>query len=206
MPPELRESFTALEVLEFNFEHGNWKEAESAMSRLETLFNKVVENPSSGVSSQLLYDFGYSFGKLRVSLADRNEKNTQTYFIDVHDLFLRLSANFAYTVPPALAAIEDCVGEARIWLSKGDYGQDIYEMREVGRYFRNLYSLLEEQDVDSSKVWTYHRQINQVMAAAESGDYNSTAAALQDLEEQTAALLAVFLDANSRRNVNAETK
>lgn len=194
VPPSLREALATLTELERRFEGGSWDEAQASLRELRKLFPAILQSSGKVTSSDVFYNFGYAIGKLQVSLMNRNRSETSTHFLELQDIFLALADQFAFEIPPALESIDRFVAEAKEDLEKSDYGEVVWEMREVSKCFRHLYGHLESKGVSFTDIWGYHRQINAIMAAAEAGSRPATRQALDKLEGQTAAFLALFTD------------
>ena len=190
----MTDAYKALEGIERSFESGLWDEAEGGVKRLERLFPRIVQALGEDVPPDVYYEFGYSLGKLRSSFMSRDRSRITDHYIEVHDIILRMAARFAYEIPPALQFIDRYVEDAEKAAVSGSYKDVIAEMKEVGRYFRGLYDLLDEKGVKSADIWGYHQKINTVMAAAEAKSEKRVAVELQDLKRRTRGFIDLFLD------------
>jgi hypothetical protein len=184
-PPEAVRAFQALEEVEEGLERGEWKRALQASRSLQGLFPSIIGGLPGETDPGIFYRFGYALGKFQGAVLAEDRWESEEYYTDLHQICLQLAGRFDFPVPPGL----DCIGrylvDAERFLAEGRYGEIIFEMKEVGVYFRDLYDLLRRLGVEESDLLAFHLQINQVMAAAEARSEKVTARSLRELRERT---------------------
>jgi hypothetical protein len=139
-----------------------------------------------------LYHVMYNCGRLEASLKMGDRESCENYYRDLHDLLLRLANSFSAGEPPALGYIQKYLQDAEDWNAKLKFREVVYELREVSRYFRGVYPMLEAKGVAHTQIWEFHGEVNRAMAAAEVGSDERTAESLLHLKSMAGSFRSLF--------------
>lgn len=189
---DFKSLFQVFAEVEEDFEEGRWDAALERCAELQSHFNRLVPVLGDSVESETIYHFGYSMGKFQIHLGNRDLEECEESFMELQGVIFQVLSDFAFDVPPTLMEINRSLIEAENSLRENNLQNVVHEMREIGRAFRYLHKNLKTEGVDTIDMVRYHRQINQVMAASESGNMGVTRRNLNELKKLTYGFLAIF--------------
>lgn len=189
-PPDMTSALRSLEKAGSYLEKEDWDAASGELLSLQKTFSRLIrENKTEG---ETIYRFGYTIGRLQVSLMNRDRVGSEENLVELHAMMLRFAERYAHSVPPALAAIDDSLRRCQGSLEGEEFKEIVYKLRGVGRFFRLLYKNLEARGVTNTELWEYHRRINTVMAACEAANASLTGRGLTELRVRTDRFFALF--------------
>lgn len=202
LPEPLKEAFTLLTGIERNLEDRRWEEALAALERLEEVTARAAREVEIGEDENFLHHAGYSCGRLESSLRRRDRDSSEDYYRDLQDLYLRLANTLVKGEPPALAAIIAFLADARDWCGKSNYREVVFELREISRYFRGVYPMLEAKGVEHPEIWGFHGEVNRAMAAAEAGSAPQVTTSLDRLNTMAEGFRSLFVETDVPKAAN----
>ena len=105
-PQQLNAIFEDFSHLGGHFRSGEWKDAIKATDRIYATFNKMLpqlkRHIPAGISRDFSRDFSATMTDLRNSLIKKDMKETEIQYIRIQRLFLAITDNYAYEVPPIM--------------------------------------------------------------------------------------------------------
>jgi len=195
----LQVSFNTLEKLEKSLEGRRWQDAVAHLQEFQSQTTVMAREAGEVVDKNFLYHIGYSSGRLDLSLRNRDRNRCEDYYRDLYDLYLRLANRLTEGEPLTLAVIIKHIHEADHWNGQSNFREIVFELKEISRYFRNVYPMLEAKGVDHPEIWAFHGEVNQAMAAAEVGNAEVTASSLDRLETLAEGFRSLFAETGVRK-------
>jgi hypothetical protein len=181
-PEELTGIFIEISELEGKFESGKWKEAGETVDEIGEKVEKISGEIKAAGGEKMLKGFDSILKNLEKSIAGKNEKTTERFFIALQSLLFKIMDGFSYKVHPVFQILKKySADEAVEAAERGDFKDVESEMRELLNFQKSTRDTLMKHGVKIEDLAEAAKEIQEVNKFSKLKDKESTKKHLTEL-------------------------
>jgi len=181
-PEELTGVFIEISELESKFESGKWKEAGEAVDEIGETVGKISGEIKAAGGGKMLKGFDSIIKNLGKSIAGKNEKTTERFFIALQSLIFKIMDGFSYKVHPVFQILKKYSADEAVEAAEnGDFEDVESEMRELLNFQKSTRDTLVKHGVEIKDLAEAAKEIQEVNRFSKLKDKESTKKHLNEL-------------------------